>query len=231
MNCSRLLAVLLAAAIISTRVHAQSPADTDAAPAAPESAAHAVTSVNTTTAPQHVVIAGTPDTDQAVDSKSWYSTAWDTAGQHLSDIWHKGDYEVYVPFWTYHLPFAYSAEKRTQYTEHPWGGGVGKGWYNNSGNWEGIYMMAYQDSHGKPMYTAGYGWVPTWRPLDDQFKVGVGLTAFIFMRSDIGNYAPIPAALPVASVGYGPLDVQVAYVPGGQGNGNVLFWWAKFAFR
>ena len=220
MNCSRLLSCLLIALSLTLVTHARADETTATPSATPAS-----------DIPQNVVVTGTPASSAPSADQSWYGKAWDTAGNHLSDIWHKGDYEVYVPFWTYHLPFAYSAEKRASYTEHPWGGGIGKGLYNASGNWEGIYMMAYQDSHGKPMYTAGYGWVPTWRPLDDQFKVGVGLTAFLFMRSDIGNYAPIPAALPVASIGYGPVDVQVAYVPGGQGNGNVLFWWAKFAFR
>ena len=220
MNCSRLLTSLLAA--LSLTLSATVLADdtpTTSTTAAPET-------------PQSVVVVGTPDNGtKTVESKSWYSNAWDTAGQHLSDIWNKGDIELYVPFWSYHLPFAYSAEKRSQYTEYPAGGGIGKGRYNESGNWEGIYVMEFQDSHGLPMYMGGYGWIPTWRPLDDKFKVGVGLTAFFFMRSDIGNYAPIPGILPAVSTGYGPLDIQMAYIPGGQGNGNVLFWWAKYSFK
>ena len=183
--------------------------------------------------PSNVVVVGNTDsaTPSNSESTTWYGSAWDTAGQHLSDIWHKGDIELYVPFWSYHLPFAYSAEKRASYTEYPAGGGIGKGRYNENGNWEGIYAMEFQDSHGKPMYMGGYGWIPTWRPINDQFKIGAGVTAFLFMRSDIGNYAPIPGVLPAATIGYGPLDVQVAYIPGGQGNGNVLFWWAKYSFR
>jgi len=221
MNPSRLLSSLLAA--LSLTFAATAIADdtpTTSAAATPET-------------PQSVVVVGTPNADaaQPAESKSWHGNAWDTAGQHLSDIWHKGDIELYVPFWSYHLPFAYSAEKRASYTEYPAGGGIGKGRYNENGNWEGIYAMEFQDSHGKPMYMGGYGWIPTWRPINDQFKIGAGVTAFMFMRSDIGNYAPIPGILPAATIGYGPLDVQVAYIPGGQGNGNVLFWWAKFAFR
>lgn len=194
-------------------------------------------------APQNVVVAGTPATsdsapasekssnDKTSSDQSWYSKAWDTAGQHLSDIWNKGDIEVYVPFWSYHLPFAYSAEKRSQYTEYPAGGGIGKGWYNASGNWEGIYLMEFQDSHGKPMYMGGYGWVPTWNPINEKSRIGVGATVFMFMRSDINYYAPTPGILPMGTIGYGPVDVQVAYIPGGQGYGNVLFWWAKYSFK
>lgn len=221
MNRSQLFISLLAALSLSLAMQARA----DETPAPTANAA-------STESAQNVVVVGNPAaTPEANAGKSWYSSAWDTAGQHLSDIWHKGDIEVLVPFWTYHFPFAYSPEKRKSYTTYPAGGGIGKGYYNDSGNWEGIYLLEYQDSHGKPMYMGGYGWIPTWRPLDDQFKVGVGVTAFMFMRSDIGGYAPLPGALPVASIGYGPVDVQVAYIPGGQGNGNVLFWWAKVAFR
>ena len=227
MNRSRLRIVLLTALAFalscSFSAHAQSN-ETSAASATPTPAA-------TTETPQNVVVTGNPTTTPATANQSWYGAAWDTAGQHLSDIWNKGDYSVMIPFWTYHMPYAYSAEKRAQYTEYPAGGGISKGYFNDSGNWEGIYLMEYQDSHGKPMYMGGYGWVPTWRPIDDKFKIGAGLTAFMFMRSDIGNYAPLPGVLPVGSIGYGPVDVQFSYVPGCQGNGNVLFWWARFTFQ
>ena len=221
MNHSRgliacLTALALACANYAFADEAASPVVTAATPAAET--------------PQSVTVVGNP-TAPSASEKSWYGAAWDTAGQHLSDIWHKGDYEVYVPFWTYHMPYAYSAEKRATFTSYPAGGGIGKGWFNESGNWEGIFAVEFADSHGKPQYQVGYGWVPTWHPLDNQFRVGAGLTAFVFMRSDIANYAPLPGILPVGSIGYGPVDVQVAYIPGGQGNGNVLFWWAKFAFR
>lgn len=227
MNRSRLRIVLLAALTVALSgvltAHAQSDdSSSTGAAAAP---------VASTENPQNVVVTGSSTSSSAATNQSWYGAAWNTAGQHLSDIWNKGDYSVMIPFWTYHMPYAYSAEKRAQYTEYPAGGGISKGYFNDSGNWEGIYLMEYQDSHGKPMYMGGYGWVPTWRPIDDKFKIGAGLTAFMFMRSDIGNYAPIPGVLPVGSIGYGPVDVQVAYVPGGQGNGNVLFWWARFTFQ
>lgn len=208
------------------------------AQAADDDATSSNTAGTSESTPANVVVVG--NTDKSADKseasassegQSWYSRAWDTAGQHLSDIWNKGDIEVYVPFWSYHLPFAYSAEKRSQYTEYPAGGGIGKGWYNKSGNWEGIYLMEFQDSHGKPMYMGGYGWVPTWNPINEKSRIGVGATVFMFMRSDINYYAPTPGILPMATMGYGPVDVQVAYIPGGQGYGNVLFWWAKYSFR
>ena len=227
MNRSRIITALLAALSLTFAATVFADEASESAAAKPP----ASESDTTSGAPQSVVVVGSPNTSQSTESKSWYSNAWDTAGQHLSDIWTKGDVELYVPFWSYHLPFAYSPEKRASYTEYPAGGGLGKGWYNNSGNWEGVYVMGFQDSHAQPMYMAGYGWVPTWNPINEKTRVGVGATVFLFMRSDINGYAPTPGILPMASVGYGPLDVQVAYIPGGEGNGNVLFWWAKYSFK
>jgi lipid IVA palmitoyltransferase len=227
MNRSRLITALLAA--LSLTFAATVFADEAAEPAAtsvPEGPSDAASGT-----PQSVVVVGSPNTAQSTESKSWYASAWDTAGQHLSDIWTKGDVELYVPFWSYHLPYAYSPEKRASYTEYPAGGGLGKGWYNASGNWEGVYVMGFQDSHAQPMYMAGYGWVPTWNPINEQSRIGIGATVFLFMRSDINGYAPTPGILPMVTAGYGPIDVQMAYIPGGEGNGNVLFWWAKYSFK
>jgi hypothetical protein len=111
-------------------------------------------------------------------STPWYSTAW----QHAKDTWREGDVEAYVPFWSYHLPFAYSAEKRAEYVEYPAGFGLGKGRYNKSGNWEGMYAMGFRDSHGEPSFMVGYAWVPTWNIGKSEVKAGVGLTGFLMSR-------------------------------------------------
>ncbi len=230
MSRSKLTFNLLAALLIASTPLAQAADDTSTS-STPSTADSASSTADN--APTNVVVVGNTDkaTPAASESQSWYGKAWDTAGKHLSDLWNKGDIEVYVPFWTYHLPFAYSPSQRAGYTEYPAGGGLGKGWYNESGNWEGVYLMGFQDSHGKPMYMGGYGWIPTWNPINEKSRIGVGLTAFMFMRSDINYYAPTPGILPMGTIGYGPIDVQVAYIPGGQGYGNVLFWWAKYSFR
>jgi hypothetical protein len=160
-------------------------------------------------------------------STPWYSTAW----THVKDTWREGDIEAYVPFLSYHLPFAYTAEKRAEYNEFPAGFGIGKGRYNKSGNWEGMYAMGFRDSHGDPSYMVGYGWVPTWNIGKSEVKAGVGLTGFLMSRKDYFGGVPFPGVLPVASIGYKNLTAQAAYIPGGQGYGNVLFVWGKWTFK
>jgi hypothetical protein len=176
-----------------------------------------------TTSPPETSLSTAP----RASSTPWYTTAWN----HARDTWREGDIEAYVPFWSYHLPFAYSAEKRAEYVEYPAGFGLGKGRYNKSGNWEGIYAMGFRDSHGDPSYMVGYGWVPTWNIGKSEVKAGIGLTGFLMSRKDYFGGIPFPGVLPIASIGYKNLSAQAAYIPGGQGYGNVLFMWGKWTFK
>ena len=157
---------------------------------------------------------------------SWYGTA----REHVGDTWRQGGLDVYLPFYTWHMPFAYTPALLRSYNDYPAGAGIGKGRYNARGNFEGMYAVEFADSHGKPQYQAGYSWLPTWRPFSDQFRVGAGLTGFVMARSDIRRYTPFPGVVPLGSIGYWKWDVQAAYVPGGKDNGNVMLLWLKLSF-
>lgn len=158
--------------------------------------------------------------------RSWYSAAW----HHVETTARDGGWDVYVPFYTYHMPYAYTPALLRSYNDYPAGGGIGRGRYNESGNWEGLVAMEFADSHSKPEYLGAYAWLATWRPFSENSRVGAGLTGFITARSDIGHYTPIPGVLPVGSIGYRFLDIQASFLPGGKNDGNVLFCWAKFSF-
>ena len=68
----------------------------------------------------------------------------------MVNAYDNGAWEFYLPFKTYHSRSSYSAEQIADYQENPLGFGVGKGLYNEHGNWEGVFAMAFQDSHFKP---------------------------------------------------------------------------------
>ena len=152
------------------------------------------------------------------------------AESEIEYIWNSGKTELYLPLYTYHMPFAYSSEKRAKFTSYPMGLGIGKGLINANGNWEGIYVMSFQDSHGLYQYMAGYGWVPLWNMTDSEFKYGLGVTAFVMSREDIDHYIPFPGILPIASIRYKDLSLETTYIPGGKNVGNVIFTWGKFSF-
>ena len=60
-------------------------------------------------------------------------------------------------------------------------------------------------------------------------KDSAGYTAGFTARHN-WDYIPVPALLPLASVGYGALDFQMTYIPGTHNNGNVYFAWLRYHF-
>jgi palmitoyl transferase len=172
-----------------------------------------------------IALAGVASADDIAPSDSWY----DQAVQRVESTWNEGKPEVYLPLRTYHMRFAYSQGKISGYDESPLGLGVGKGVYDQNGDWRGLYVMGFHDSHFKPEYIAGYAYKTFWH-LTDKLRAGVGYTAFLTTRTDIGHYTPIPGILPIVSLEYQKFSVDASYVPGGEGYGNVLFCWGTMRF-
>ena len=123
-------------------------------------------------------------------AKSWYERLW----APVAEAYDKGSLEFFLPLETYHFRSKYTAEKIAIYQERPKGFGVGRGHYDAKGNWEGVYALAFQDSHYMPMYFAGYGWKALWRPAED-VRLGLGYNAGLMSRTDILGYVPFPIAM------------------------------------
>lgn len=157
----------------------------------------------------------------AAEKPGWFARAWSP----VQNAWDRGNAELYLPLVTYHVRSNYTPEQIAHYQERPPGFGLGRGYYNERGNWEGIYLMGFQDSHFKPEYHLGYGWKSIWRPAED-VRLGLGFTAFVFTREDILHYKPLPGVLPLASVSYKNFSLEGSYVPGSQ----VFFMYAKWEF-
>jgi hypothetical protein len=156
-------------------------------------------------------------------------SVFEKAHDGLVDIWQTGSNDLYLPFHTYHMRFAYDQAKIDSYQENPPGIGFGRSKFRSNGDWHGIYAMGFQDSHFKPSYMVGYAYQRFWHPATD-WRVGGGLTAFVMTRADIAHYTPFPGVLPMASIGYKHVSVETAYVPGKQGAGNILFFWGRIEF-
>jgi palmitoyl transferase len=150
----------------------------------------------------------------------------DQACKTLSDTWTQGDSDLYVPFYAYHMRFAYPSAKIDSFREDTWGLGYGRSRYNDAGNWDGLYGMAFLDSHSNVEPIAGYGHQWMWGDRE-KLHSGLGYTAFLTAREDDGHYELLPGVLPVASVGYDKASVNATYIPGGNGNGNVAFFWLR----
>jgi palmitoyl transferase len=151
------------------------------------------------------------------------------ACQRVEQVWNQGSDELYVTGYAWHNRAAYSDDKIKSFREESWGGGWGKGLYDADGDWNGLYAMAFLDSHGHVEPIAGYGYQKIAR-VGENTRLGIGYTAFMTARSDIFHYIPFPGVLPLVSVGYDKATFFATYIPGGKGNGNVLFMFGKWSF-
>ncbi len=158
------------------------------------------------------------------------ASRWDAASQSVSEtlrqVWHSDQYELYVPLNIWHNRSFYTPQKIASYNENPWGAGIGKYRYDADGDWHALYAMAFLESHDEVEPIAGYAFQKIWRP-GAGLRLGAGFTAGFTMRQDY-RYLPIPVLLPLASIEYGRFSLQATYIPGGQGNGNVLFTWLRW---
>lgn len=153
-------------------------------------------------------------------------SAWSAVQDSLSQTWQSTNYDLYIPVNAWHNRHYYSAEKIDSYNEDPWGLGVGKHRFDDDGDWHALYGMAFLDSHNKVEPIVGYGFQKMWRPTDN-FHLGAGYTIGVTMREEM-HYIPIPVIAPLLSVEYKQIAVQSAYIPGGKGNGNLLFTWLRW---
>lgn len=124
------------------------------------------------------------------------------------EAWKEGDWNLFIPFYTWHAPYQYN--NRDEQNDFPLGGGIVRS-VEKGPNTDMLYAMAFQDSHYKPMYVAGYGYLYDWGK-QESFHSGVGFSVFLFSRSD-DNYIPIPGIAPIASAGFSRVSVMGTYLP------------------
>ncbi|OAT37278.1 lipid IV(A) palmitoyltransferase PagP [Proteus myxofaciens] len=166
--------------------------------------------------PQHV--------KSSLDNESY----WGKFKRNVNQTWDNGDYNYYLPVWTWHNRFTYDREKTNRYNETPWGFGMGKYRYDDDNDWHALYAMAFMDSNNRVQPIIGYGFQKMWIPGDkDGFRMGAGFTLSVTARHEY-NYIPMPLPLPLVSIEYGHLAFQATYVPGTYNNGNVLFAWLRW---
>lgn len=142
--------------------------------------------------------------------------------QRLNQIMTEGKTELYIPAYAWHNRYTYSSEKINSYNENPWGGGLGKSFYDEKGNWHGLYAFAFLDSHKNVEPVVGYAYLKTLH-FNENTLLGGGIAALITARPDIFHGIPFPGVLPWVSFSYKRLSLAGTYIPGARGAGNVLF--------
>lgn len=154
---------------------------------------------------------------------------WQKTKNNVAATWASDEYEIYLPLRTWHNRSTYSKEKIKEFNEQPWGIGAGKVRDDEHGNTHSLFLMVFSDSHYDPETMLGYAWQKNWR-LSTHQKVSLGAFGGLTSRSDIMHYVPFPVAWPYVSYSYRKFSLQGMYFPGGKGNGNIAFFWARYRF-
>jgi palmitoyl transferase len=160
--------------------------------------------------------AGVRTTTPAGVSRRGSDTAgfWGQTVDGISHTWSRGHGDLMVPGYIWHTPWQYSAEQRNRYNTAAWGVGYGRTMLDAAGRLRTLFAMVSADSFDLPQYMAGYAWRARWRPGGSALRLGGGYTALVIGRSDKLHYAPLPIALPLASIGTDRFELLGAYVPG-----------------
>ncbi len=149
--------------------------------------------------------------------------------RRLHQIWTEGANDLYLSGYSWHNRYTYPKRKIRKYNELAWGGGIGKGLYDENGNWQGLYALAFLDSHKKIEPAVGYGFIKLFH-LSENARIGPGFTILATARSDIFHGIPFVGVLPGISASYRQASIQALYIPGKSGVGNVLFVFGKWTF-
>jgi palmitoyl transferase len=150
------------------------------------------------------------------------------ACKRLHQIWYDGKAELQIPAYAWHNRFYYSNHRT--YNENPWGGGLGKSYYDEHGDWHGLYAFAFLDSHKNVEPIAGYGFEKMWH-FNEKTGVGAGYTVFVTSRPDIIHSIPFPGILPLVAISHQRATLMMIYVPGQENIGNVLFVLVKWVLN
>lgn len=163
------------------------------------------------------------DHTQCASSPAWFKPAC----QRLYQTWAEGKNELYIPAYAWHNRYTYSQEKIDSYNENPWGGGLGKSFYDEDGDLHALYAFAFLDSHKNVEPVVGYAFSKT-HHFNENARIGAGYALLVTARPDIFHNIPFPGALPWLSVSYRKTSLIATYIPGAQGAGNVLFLILKY---
>jgi palmitoyl transferase len=138
---------------------------------------------------------------------------WSRTGEGIRKSWSSGRADIMVPGYIWHAPWQYSGDQRAHYNTVPWGIGYGRTTMDANGRARTLLALVSADSFKRPQYMAAYIWRARWRPGAGALRLGAGYTALAIGRAEY-HYAPVPLALPLASIGTDHVELIGTYVPG-----------------
>ena len=186
----RVLSILLLAAVAPLAVCQESPSNWQ----------RTIDAIDSTTPTQ---IASGEERD-----KGWLSGAWDGTKR----IWNEGSQDLYLSGYVWHMPYKWSAERRSSFNNNAWGLGYGRTLTDHKDNQRMLFAIVASDSYESPMYMAGYAWLARW-PLAGEVRFSAGYSA-LSVRHEITADFPVPAVVPLVSVGSDSVALYATFISG-----------------
>src|SRR3990167_134965 len=131
----------------------------------------------------------------------------------LHQTWTKGDNELFFTGYSWHNRYLYSKKRLNTYNELAWGSGLGKSFYDEQGDWHGLFAFAFLDSHKNIEPFVGYAFVKM-KHFTPKLHAGIGYGLIATARPDILHNIPFPGILPLLTLGYQRATLTITYIPG-----------------
>lgn len=158
---------------------------------------------------------------------------FEPACRRLADTYQRGDNEIILSGYSYHVPATWSPDKRKELNAEAWGFGLGRTTEAPDGDTHTVFYLGFKDSHSHLENQVGYAYNTFWGPRDG-VQVGLGYTAMIVQRPDIWNGVPFPAVLPLAALRYGNATLQATYIPtlsGSLNHGSTVYLFGRVTLK
>jgi palmitoyl transferase len=164
---------------------------------------------------------------QCGDSDGLYATHC----RRATRVVQQGSWDLYLTGYGWHID-GYTSSYRTSLNARSWGGGAGKHWTDAGGAEDIVFAFVFLDSHDRLEPIGGYARQWYTRPVLGSLSLGGGYFIGVTARDDVLHYAPLPLALPIASIRYRKLSAMGTLIPrlGGLNKGDVAFFWMRYEF-
>ena len=141
-------------------------------------------------------------------NRTWLSGAWDGTKR----IWNEGHQDLYISGYVWHMPYKWSAERRSSFNNNAWGLGYGRTLTDDRDNQRMLFGIVAADSYERPMYMAGYAWLARW-PLAGEVRISAGYSALLVRHESTADF-PVPAVVPLVSIGSNSAALYATFVSG-----------------
>jgi palmitoyl transferase len=176
-----------------------------------------------------LALPGRADALECADFWTWVEKGC----RRVADTYDRGENDLLISGYSYHLPSTYTPEKRAELNSNAWGGGWARTVEDPDGDTHSVGLFAFLDSHKNVQWNLGYTYSTYWGPREG-LQAGLGYFVGIVQRPDIAGGVPFPAALPLATLRYGQATLFSTFIPtlnGGVNHGSTLFVYGSYVFK